>query len=163
MSVHGTLPSQLEQAGAIINEQVVAVGGCNTTGVLNNSCAQGNSFVINAANGNSISPAPCTVPRVNAVVAPNLNGFSTSFASQMFVMLGTYNQTLWQDGDGLEHGEVVSQFSRILASTFSHNIRLFWTLEQEPGLAGSLLEILIRYRLIHPLETAQLLFHGPKL
>lgn len=118
MPVDNVLPSQIEQAGAIINERVVAVGGCNTTTVSGNSCAQGNSVVINAANGNTISPAPCTAPRVDAVVAPNFNGISTGFSSQVFVMLGTYNKTLWQDQNGLERGEVVSLLL-ILASNLS--------------------------------------------
>ncbi|KAF7292490.1 hypothetical protein HMN09_01233200 [Mycena chlorophos] len=40
------------------------------------------------------------------VVIPNGNAFSESFASQMLLLLGTFNSSFWYDGDGLKDGEV---------------------------------------------------------
>jgi hypothetical protein len=106
-----TLPAMTDQAGAIILNQLVAAGGCTTVSVNGTSCATGNSYVVNAMSGNTIAPAACPAPRIKPVLAPNLNGQSSNFASQVFMLLGTYNTSLWQDGNGLERGEVVSWFN----------------------------------------------------
>jgi hypothetical protein len=59
------VPSKVDEAGAIIYQQLIAVGGCNAIGVSGNACLQGDSYVINTANRQFIAPAPCPVPRVS--------------------------------------------------------------------------------------------------
>ena len=99
-------------AGAVVwqgtQQHVAAVGGCNATGSPNASCAEGNSFVINVDTAAGTSPPPCPAPRFGAVLAPNMNTASTEFQRQAFLLLGTYNASLWDDENGLEQGEVVS-------------------------------------------------------
>jgi hypothetical protein len=56
----------------------------------------------------SVSPAVCAAPRMGAAVAANKNTFSSGFSSQVFVVLGLFNTSLWDDGGGLQKGEVVS-------------------------------------------------------
>ncbi|KAG5221602.1 Dynein regulatory complex [Salix suchowensis] len=53
-----------------------------------------------------ISPDGCPAPRLSPTVISNTNPFSTRFASQAFLLLGIFNASLWDDGGGLEKGEV---------------------------------------------------------
>ena len=46
-------------------------------------------------------------PRIGAALAPNLNSASASFEQQVFLLLGTFNSSEWQDDGGLDKGEVV--------------------------------------------------------
>jgi hypothetical protein len=96
------------EGGTIIKQQLVAFSGCIGTPNPNLSCAQPYSYVTDAGTGLSVSPAVCAVPRIGAAVAANKNTFSTSFNSQVFVLLGLFNSSLWDDGGGLQKGEVVS-------------------------------------------------------
>lgn len=95
--------------GTIVKEQLVAFSGCIGTPNPNVSCAQPYSYVTDAGTGLSASPATCAVPRIGAAVAANKNTFSSSFDSQVFVLLGLFNTSLWDDGGGLQNGEVVSR------------------------------------------------------
>lgn len=104
-----TLPSIQGPAGAVISQDIISSGGCGATSPANtdNACAVGDSFVINTSSGSSINPASCPAPRYGGIVVANMNGASTSFGSQVFLLLGTFNNTLWDDGGGLSKGEVV--------------------------------------------------------
>jgi hypothetical protein len=100
------LPPTFEQAGTVIGEQVIVYGGCLTSPNSNASCAGQSSYVIDMNTNTAISPGPCPAPRVGASLAPNFNTFSSSFASQVFLLLGTFDTDLWQDNGGLKMGEV---------------------------------------------------------
>ncbi|KAF9476458.1 hypothetical protein BDN70DRAFT_882353 [Pholiota conissans] len=104
-----SLPGRVEQAGTVVQKEIVAVGGCDSTTSLsatNSSCAKQDSFIINAGSQTTVTPAICLAPRIAPVLVPNVNTFSTAFISQVFVMLGAFNTSLWQDSDGLAKGEV---------------------------------------------------------
>jgi hypothetical protein len=94
--------------GTIVKQQLVAFSGCIGTPNPNLSCAQPYSYVTDAGTGLSVTPAICAVPRIGAAVVANKNTFSSSFNSQVFVLLGLFNSSLWDDGGGLNKGEVVS-------------------------------------------------------
>ncbi len=96
------------EGGTIVKQQLVAFSGCIGTSNPTLSCAQPSSYVTNAGTGLSVLPAVCAVPRIGAAVVANKNTFSTSFNSQVFVLLGLFNASLWDDGGGLKKGEVVS-------------------------------------------------------
>lgn len=114
-----TLPARVNIASTVVLQQIVAFGGC-TDNSTNNSCARPETYIIDAHNLQSQSPGPCPSARKSAVLTPNLNTNSSSFSSQAFLMLGTFNQSLWDDEGGLDHGEVVSLFlSPSLASQTS--------------------------------------------
>jgi len=97
------------EGGTIIKQQLVAFSGCIGTPNPNPSCAQPYSYVTDAGTGLSVSPAVCAVPRIGTAVVANKNTFSSSFNSQVFVLLGLFNSSLWDDSDGLQKGEVVSR------------------------------------------------------
>jgi hypothetical protein len=66
--------------------------------------------VINASNATTASEVAainCPAPRLSPTLVPNGNRISPSFASQMMLLLGTFNATFWDDGGGLKKGEVV--------------------------------------------------------
>jgi len=96
------------EGGTIVKQQLVAFSGCIGTPNPNVSCAQPNSYVTDAGTGLSVLPAVCAVPRIGAAVVANKNTFSSSFSSQVFVLLGLFNTSLWDDGGSLQKGEVVS-------------------------------------------------------
>lgn len=104
-----TLPPFQGPAGTIISQQVISSGGCKATSPTNtnNTCAVGDSFIINTSSRSSISPASCPAPRYQGVMVPNMNGASSSFSSQVFLLLGTFNPYMWDDARGLSRGEVV--------------------------------------------------------
>lgn len=104
-----TLPPFQGPAGAVISQQIISCGGCKATSPTNtdNACAAGDSFVINTASRNSINPASCPAPRYEGVMVPNMNSASSNFGSQVFLLLGTFNSSTWDDGGGLSKGEVV--------------------------------------------------------
>ncbi|KAF5331522.1 hypothetical protein D9611_007682 [Ephemerocybe angulata] len=120
-----TLPSKVRQGGSIIGQRIISTGGCSTAIDENNgdpSCAQQDSYVLDIARRSSISPGPCPAPRLDPVLVPNANVYSTNFASQVFLALGTFNNSLWSDGNGLSRGEIdvldvnTGSWSRILPS-----------------------------------------------
>lgn len=102
----GNLPARVGSAGTVISQQLVAVGGCNSTSSLDCTQAQ-DSYVINVQSHKEISPKPCAAPRTSPVLVANMNTFSTSFSSQAFLLLGTLNSSQWEDDNGLTSGEVV--------------------------------------------------------
>ncbi|KAJ3509679.1 hypothetical protein NMY22_g16213 [Coprinellus aureogranulatus] len=105
--VDGTLPGSIRQGGTIMGQQIVSAGGCKSVeNHENSSCAVQDSYVVDVQRRSSIAPGPCAAPRLDPVLAPNFNTYSTNFASQVFLALGTYNSTLWSDGNGLSRGEV---------------------------------------------------------
>ena len=118
----GNLPTKFQQAGTVIGQQIITYGGCSIPPNSSFSCEGQDSYVINVPTGLNIPPAPCPAPRQNAVLVPNFNDFSTAFVSQVFLLLGTFNTSLWQDDGGLLHGEVAvldintGSWSRVLPS-----------------------------------------------
>ncbi|KAA1466489.1 hypothetical protein DENSPDRAFT_791200 [Dentipellis sp. KUC8613] len=102
----GSSPAQAGDGGTVIGQQVIAVGGCANTTSVTASCAQQGSWVFNFDRSSSISPGPCAAPRIGASVVANMNGASQNFKTQVFVMLGIFNTSLWQDGGNLQKGEV---------------------------------------------------------
>lgn len=98
----------IDQAGTVIAQTIVAAGGCNITSASNDSCALSSSYAINVDDLSELSPVGCPAPRLSPTIVPNGNVDSTSFLSQVFMLLGTFNTSLWDDGGGLEHGEVVN-------------------------------------------------------
>jgi hypothetical protein len=96
------------EGGTIVKQQLVAFSGCIGTPNPSLSCAQPYSYVTDAGTGLSVSPAVCAVPRIGTAVVANKNTFSSSFNSQVFVLLGLFNSSLWDDSGGLQKGEVVS-------------------------------------------------------
>ncbi|KJA24664.1 hypothetical protein HYPSUDRAFT_38750 [Hypholoma sublateritium FD-334 SS-4] len=103
------LPGRVGEAGTVVFQQIIAAGGCDsgaTISALNATCANQDSFIINVQSRNAINLIACPAPRVAPVLVPNLNPFSAAFASQVLMVLGTFNTSLWQDSDGLVEGEV---------------------------------------------------------
>jgi len=107
----GNLPAVVGQAGTVNYQRVVAYGGCNTTLVMRDTCAQAGSFVLDSVMGKTIAPPACPAPRLGAALVPNMNSFFGSFKQQAFMVLGLTNSSLWNDDKGLEKGEVVSIFT----------------------------------------------------
>jgi hypothetical protein len=105
----GSFPARVGDGGTIVGQQLVAMGGCGVAQT-NTSCASQDSFVIDVARKSGISPAACPLPRLGPAVTPNFNPFTPSFASQAFVVLGTFNQSLWKDDGSLEKGGIVCVF-----------------------------------------------------
>ncbi|KAL0949966.1 hypothetical protein HGRIS_009986 [Hohenbuehelia grisea] len=100
------LSPRLQSGSTVIAQKIVSSGGCNTASSKANACASNTSYVIDVDARSSISPAPCPAPRLDPVLIPNVNGFSTRFGSQAFMVLGTFDDSLWQDDGGLRKGEV---------------------------------------------------------
>ncbi|KAK0206538.1 hypothetical protein DFS33DRAFT_1420130 [Desarmillaria ectypa] len=117
----GDLPSRTHTGDVVLYQQIIAIGGCNSDSG-DASCIKQDAYVINAQTRTQISPSGCPAPRTNPVVVPNVNGASTSFSSQIFLLLGTIDETLWSDDGGLEKGEVAildvntGSWSRVLPS-----------------------------------------------
>ncbi|KAH9006759.1 hypothetical protein EDB86DRAFT_6106 [Lactarius hatsudake] len=94
------------EGGTIVKQKLVAFSGCTGTPSPNTSCAQPYSYVTDTSNGLSVLPVSCAVPRIGSAVVANQNTFSSSFTSQVFVLLGLFNSSIWDDGGGLQKGEV---------------------------------------------------------
>ncbi|KAF5363772.1 hypothetical protein D9756_000638 [Leucocoprinus leucothites] len=101
----GSFPGLVGEGSTVVGQQVVAVNGCGMTQP-NTSCAQQDSFVLNIERSSGISPGACPAPRLRPAVVANLNPFSSSFASQVFMLVGTFNDTQWSDNGGLSKGEI---------------------------------------------------------
>jgi hypothetical protein len=118
----GNLPAKFGQAGTVIGRQIIVAGGCTQPLTLASPCMEQDSYVINTEINTDIAPGPCPAPRDSAVLVPNLNGFSSSFSSQVFLLLGMVNATIWEDDGGLNNGEVAvldintGSWSRVLPS-----------------------------------------------
>ncbi|KAG1892464.1 hypothetical protein F4604DRAFT_1888314 [Suillus subluteus] len=102
----GSAGYSVNQASTVVQTNLISVSGCNTTDDTNESCAEGNSYVLEAESSMEISPPSCPAPRYGGSLAPNYNPFSSSYANQVFLVLGTFNSSLWDDQGGLQKGEV---------------------------------------------------------
>ncbi|KAG1754026.1 uncharacterized protein EDB91DRAFT_1194979 [Suillus paluster] len=102
----GTEGYSVNQASTVIQTSLISVSGCNTTNYSNNSCAEGNSYVLEAGSNMEIAPPSCPAPRYGGALVPNMSPFSSSYANQAFLLLGTFNSSLWDDQGGLQKGEV---------------------------------------------------------
>ncbi|RDB22576.1 Dynein regulatory complex subunit 7 [Hypsizygus marmoreus] len=115
----GHLPPRLNLAGAVISNQIIVTGGCNST-ASRSVCATQDSYVIDAGRRQEVSPAICPAPRTGPILIPNANKFTSSFSSQAYLLLGTLDETRWNDDNGLDNGEVAvldintGSWSRIL-------------------------------------------------
>ncbi|EKM59169.1 uncharacterized protein PHACADRAFT_86460, partial [Phanerochaete carnosa HHB-10118-sp] len=105
-----SLPAVGGSATAVVlqgsQQHVVAVGGCDTSTNSTAACAQGQPYVIDIDTSSNTAPANCPAPRIGASLAPNLNTASQSFDQQVFLLLGTFDSSQWQDDGGLDQGEV---------------------------------------------------------
>ncbi|TBU32906.1 hypothetical protein BD311DRAFT_514755 [Dichomitus squalens] len=110
VNINTDITGRVSMGGTIIGQQIVAVGGCtsatSTQAILDSSCAVQDTQIIDASSGDVKSIAPCIAARIDPAVVPNMNGASTDFNQQAFVLLGTFNSSLWDDGGGLARGEV---------------------------------------------------------
>ncbi|PPQ69878.1 hypothetical protein CVT24_003213 [Panaeolus cyanescens] len=105
----GNAASIFEQAGTVLGNSVIAAGGCHSPTLLsdiNITCAAQDAFILDTQRRSAINPIVCPAPRIGGVLVPNLNSNSSSFSSQVFLLLGTFNTSLWDDSDGLANGEV---------------------------------------------------------
>ncbi|KIY49182.1 hypothetical protein FISHEDRAFT_58127 [Fistulina hepatica ATCC 64428] len=105
LDVSADLPSLLYEGGTMVEEKIVSISGTNSTTDATQYALQG-SYVLDTTTGQAISPSGCPAPRLGPVVVPNMNSYSTGYVSQTFLLLGTYNSSLWDDGGALEKGEV---------------------------------------------------------
>lgn len=115
LKINSNINARVSVGGTVIGQQVVAVGGCTsatpTDAVVGGTCAVQDTQVIDTSTGDVNNIAPCIAPRVDPAVVPNMCQSSSNFARQAFVLFGTFNSSLWDDGGGLEKGEVVSSRS----------------------------------------------------
>ena len=113
VKVDQKIPGRVSVGGTAVGQQIVAIGGCNSAtseqSILDSSCAVQDTQIIDASTGNVLTPLPCLAPRIDPAVVPNMNIASSSFGTQAFVLFGTFNSSMWDDGGGLKRGEVVSQ------------------------------------------------------
>lgn len=87
--------------------KVVAIGGCDALDFTDDLCAEQDATVISVNDSKDLSPPNCAAPRVGPALAPNYNTASSNFGTQVFMLLGTFNNSLWDDDKGLVNGEVV--------------------------------------------------------
>ena len=120
-SISNTIAGRVGIGGTVLGQKIVAVGGCTSASssqaILDASCAVQDAQVIDTSNGGILAPKPCLAARIDPVVVPNMNSGSSVFGDQVFVLLGTFNSTLWNDGGGLKDGEVVG----VITSRLSHD------------------------------------------
>lgn len=134
------LPSKVRQGGVVMpSARVVAVGGCMTNDFVDNVCAEQDSYVLNIDSAESISPSGCPAPRVGPVLIPNYNRFANNFASQTFMALGTFNNSFWDDDNGLTRGEVVSVANSTFQWILTHCFNIQAVLDIETGTWARLL------------------------
>ncbi|KAI0775932.1 hypothetical protein BD413DRAFT_602462 [Trametes elegans] len=117
VTVSSDIPGRLSMGGTVVGQKIVAVGGCKsgtTETIQDASCAVQDAEVIDAATGDVNNISPCIAPRVDPAVVPNMCQASSSFNRQAFILFGTFNSSQWDDGGGLNKGEVVSAWARVL-------------------------------------------------
>lgn len=104
--VVGNTPGySVEQASTVLGTSIISVSGCNTT-ESDINCAGRNSYVISLGSSSSeIALQACSAPRYGATMVFNPLSIS-NFPSQVFLLLGTFNSSLWNDQAGLQKGEV---------------------------------------------------------
>lgn len=106
-TVGSTSGSAVNQASAVLGTSIVSVSGCNTTADSSNTCAQSTSYIVNAGPSPSeITPPPCPAARYGGALVFNPSAASSSFASQVFLILGTFDSAYWDDQGGLRRGEI---------------------------------------------------------
>lgn len=120
----GSTPGySINQASTVLETSIVSVSGCNTTTGTNENCANENEYVISAGSTpGEIALSACPAPRYGAAMVVNAVPLSSSsnFQTQVFLLLGTFNSSLWDDQGGLRNGEVAvldietGSWSRIL-------------------------------------------------
>ncbi|OCH90982.1 hypothetical protein OBBRIDRAFT_792792 [Obba rivulosa] len=98
-------PPKVGPSGTVVSDEIIAIGGCSSTSA-NQTCAEQDSYIINISAETISNPSGCPAPRNGATVVPNFNEVSSSAGSQVFMLLGTVNTSLWDDQGGLEKGEV---------------------------------------------------------
>lgn len=97
------------QASTVLGTSVVSVSGCNTTTGTNDNCANRNEYVISAGSTpGEIALSACPAPRYGAAMVFNSLSIpsSSNFQTQVFLLLGTFNSSVWDDQGGLQKGEV---------------------------------------------------------
>lgn len=114
----GSFPARVGEGSTVVGQQVVAAGGCGTIQP-SDACAGQDSFVLNIARSSGISPGACPIPRLGPALTPNLNPFSSSFASQVFMVLGIFDKSRWSDDGSLEKGEIVCASFEIIVRIVS--------------------------------------------
>ncbi|KAG6900977.1 hypothetical protein C0993_004415 [Termitomyces sp. T159_Od127] len=118
----GNLPSKFNVSGTVVGHQVVLTGGCSSLSQKGACAEEQDSYVIDTQRQTATQLSVCPAPRAGPVLVRNSNGFTSTFASQVYLLLGTLNETRWNDDDGLKNGEVAildiqtGTWSRILPS-----------------------------------------------
>jgi hypothetical protein len=105
-TISGSLPSVSGQGGTVYKQKLISFGGCESASP-SISCVTRNATIVDVAAATSLAVPPCVAPRLGAAVVANRNTFTTTFNNQVFVLLGTFNTTTWDDGGGSNKGEVV--------------------------------------------------------
>ncbi|KAG5646567.1 hypothetical protein DXG03_002870 [Asterophora parasitica] len=117
----GQLPSKSNESGTVVNHQLVLTGGC-TSSTEDGTCAEQDTYVIDTQRRSENSPNVCPAPRRTPVLVRNANSFTSTFSTQVYLLLGIIDKTRWKDDDGLDNGEVAvldiqaGTWSRILPS-----------------------------------------------
>lgn len=115
VEVSTNIGARISVGGTVIGQKIVAVGGCDPgasdESILNSSCALQDTQIIDTSTGNVVNVSPCIAPRIDPAVVPNMCQASQSFKNQAFVLFGTFNGSEWDDGGGLQRGEVVGNVS----------------------------------------------------
>lgn len=116
LSLSSNVPGKSDSGGALVPKsqaqpaRIAITGGCGQSSSplsANLTCVDPSTFVLTADPGSFTSIAQCPAPRLGPVLVPNLSPASASFTSQAFLLLGTFNESVWSDNGGLEKGEVV--------------------------------------------------------
>jgi len=104
----GTTPGySVNQASTVLGSSIVSVSGCNATTGSDENCAQSNTYVVTTGSSpNEIALQACPAPRYGAAMVPNPLSTSSNFKTQVFLLLGTFNSSSWDDQGGLQKGEV---------------------------------------------------------
>ncbi|KAF8592581.1 hypothetical protein K439DRAFT_1504033 [Ramaria rubella] len=114
-SLSTNLPGKVEAGGALVSQsqatgtRIAISGGCGFNANplnANVSCVDPSTYIVTVTPGSSIQLGQCPVPRLGPALVPNLNAALSSFASQSFMLLGTFDSSQWNDSGGLAQGEV---------------------------------------------------------
>ena len=127
-----TFTPLFNHSGVVISNTIIVTGGCNSTTSIDD-CPQQASHIINFQLPTEFSPTACPAPRTGPVLVANPNKFTTTFSSQVFLLLGIVNNTEWDDGGALGKGEVVSTHHSGRGKLLIVAFRLFLILTQEYG------------------------------
>lgn len=156
----GKLKSLSGIGSTVIGQKIVTYGGCESSAAPDASCATQDAYVLDTSSGNSISPGGCAAPRLNPAVVANMNTASSNFDTQALIMLGTFNTTSWEDGNGLEKsGEVVRDFVEYSAVFDLNKSRISSTSVVVLGLESCHLEIRAAVPTIQRLVKGRLRYH----